>query len=78
MFNRPLRGGGFSQLFDLSLTVGITQFLSDSFPDANTLEAAMLNTQLTYLNVAYKLKSIHIAPGAVQMDIYCNALNEFA
>jgi hypothetical protein len=63
--------GGWKLDSDLSITCLIAQFNATS-PQA--LRQAMINTELDYLFDRYKIKSVTIAPGGLQIRIECEDL----
>lgn len=67
---KDLQMGGFNLNSDLMLTALVAQFGLD----AVTLREKMLNTELDYLGLKYKVVSIIVAIGGQQIRIECNDL----
>lgn len=78
-FNKTLREGGFSFMFDLSLTTTVQQFLDvKGVPDAIALQGKMLKTRINYLGVDYKIENVSVAAGGTQITIHANSVNQGA
>lgn len=68
--------GGFSLNADLRLTVLVASFLN--YNSADLVQADLLQTELDYLGEAYKVDSVTIAAGGLQLHLECNALAQNA
>lgn len=74
MTNKPLRDGGFSQMYDLSFTTTVAQFNTD----ANTLKDQLLNQPIQYLGIDYKIIHVGILAGGTIIKVEANSLNQNA
>ena len=74
-YNSPLRDGGFTQIYDLTITLLVSQF-GLSVPDLSALLLAP--AIVIYTGVSYKVANIHVLPGATLVRLALNSLNENA
>lgn len=78
MYNKPLREGGFSQMFDLSLDLPLAQFLTGSVTSITALYSLLLNNTLLYLGITYKVAHCDVSAGTAILTIHANSVNQKA
>lgn len=79
--NSPLASGGLQLNADLVFTILLSQF-QPGFADANAVQASLLQTlpnrRLLYLGFDYKIESVMVLAGGLQLHIEANSLNQNA
>lgn len=74
-YNTPLRDGGFTQIYDLTITLAVAQF-NQAIP---ALSAMLLAPAIViYTGINYKCENIHVLPGATLIRLACNSLHQNA
>jgi hypothetical protein len=71
-----LTPGGFSMDSDFVFMALVSAF--GAAQTAEGLKAALLNTEVDYLGHAYKVHTVHAAPGGLQLHIEADDLNQGA
>lgn len=72
---KDLGTGGFSLNADLRLTVLVSSF-GHGYTTADTIQEDILQTEIDYLGESYKVESVMIVAGGLQLHIEANALNQ--
>jgi hypothetical protein len=72
---KDLGTGGFSLNADLRLTVLVASF-GNGYTTADGIQTDILQTEIDYLGESYKVESVMIVSGALQLHIEANALNQ--
>lgn len=75
-YNKPLRDGGFSQMFDFTFSVTVNQFVPGVSATAGALKDALMNQPIFYLDVPYKVAFVNLGAGGCQAHIGCNSVNQ--
>ncbi len=79
MNNKPLRDGGFSDVFDVAFDVLFSEFSAlFGYPDPAGIKNILLNTLITYQSQVYKIMFVTIAPNEVILTIGANSINQGA
>ena len=74
-----LGSGGFALNADLSCEALVSTFADgDTITDARSLKNALLQTPVAYLGDVYKVQSVYISPGGLQVRIEANGISQGA
>ncbi len=73
-----LAAGGIVLNADLGFELLVSDFLSQSIPDAVTLKNLLLQSPLTYQGDNYKVVSVGIRPGGQQLFVQANSADQAA
>ncbi len=72
-FNKPLREGGFSHVYDLSFSVLVSQFAAVNLGNAEALQDRLQNTKFAYRGKGWKVQAVDIMAGGAQIKIAANS-----
>ena len=74
-----LGGGGFSLNADLRFSALVQQFIDDGgYEDVNDFQTAFQQEVIGYLGAGYKVDSVSIMPGGLQVLVNCNSSSQNA